>query len=147
MADIIIRKAASADIPQLLELYKELQPHDPPIDTGMAITIFEKTANHGVIYFVADNGGLIVGSCYIAIIPNITKQCSPIGFIENVVIASEYQRRGIGSKLMDAAIEHAKENGCYKVTLQSGAKRVGAHKFYEAAGFDGNSKKAYEIRF
>ena len=31
--------------------------------------------------------------------------------------------------------------------LQSGVTRPEAHKFYESMGFDGNSKRAFEIRF
>ena len=145
--NIQIRKATNEDIPQLLELYAELQPHDPPINTDAAVAIFNQAANCGVTYFVADNDGKIVGTCYIAIIPNITRRCSPIGFIENVVTASAYRRHGIGRKLMNEATLYAKEQGCYKVTLQSGAKRTEAHKFYESVGFDGDSKRAFEIRF
>jgi len=145
--NIQIRKATNEDIPSLLKLYEELQPLDPPIYTDAAISTFEQAISRGVTYFVADNSGRIVGSCYIAIIPNITKQCSPIGFIENVVVISDCRRSGIGRKLMNAAIEYAKEQGCYKVTLQSGIKRAEAHKFYESIGFDGGSKRAFEIRF
>ena len=142
-----IRKAKSTDLPQILRLYAELQPLDQLIDASEAIAVFEKAITCGVVYFVADSGEQIVGSCYIAIIPNITRQCSPIGFIENVVVASDCQRRGIGRKLMNAAIEHAMKQGCYKVTLQSGTKRDDAHKFYKSIGFDGDSKRAFEMRF
>jgi len=145
--NILIRKATSEDIPQLLELYAELQPLDTPIETDAAISTFEQAISRGVTTFVADNSGRIVGSCTIAIIPNITRQCSPIGFIENVVTASDCRRCGFGRKLMNAAIEYAKEQGCYKCTLQSGIKRAEAHKFYESIGLDGNSKRAFEIRF
>jgi len=48
---------------------------------------------------------------------------------------------------MNIAIEYAKEQGRYKVTLQSGIKREEAHRFYESVGFDGNSKRAFEIKF
>jgi len=44
-----------ADIPQLLELYSELQPLDPPIDYNAAIVVWEQAVNSGVMYFVADN--------------------------------------------------------------------------------------------
>jgi len=142
-----VRKATKADIPQLLELYRELQPDDSPIGSAEATVVWEKATNNGVAYFIAENRGNIVASCYIAIIPNLTRQCSPIGFIENVVTAAEYRRLGIGRKLLKKAIEYAKAEGCYKVTLQSGIKRSEAHKFYESVGFDGNSKRAFEIRF
>jgi ribosomal protein S18 acetylase RimI-like enzyme len=144
---ITIRAAVKADIPQLLELYAQLNPLDEPVDANVAAAVFEQAVSNGVTYFVAGDGGRVVGTCYIAIIPNITRRCSPIGFIENVVTAAEYRRRGVGRKLMDAAVRYAKAQGCYKVTLQSGSTRTEAHKFYEAMGFNGDSKRAFEIRF
>ena len=48
---------------------------------------------------------------------------------------------------MQKAMEYAKESNCYKVVIQSGTEREGAHKFYEKLGFDGNSEKAFEFKF
>ena len=142
----LIRKAEISDIPQILDLYAQLQPLDSLIDESKARFVFEQANNCGVTYFVAEVDGHIAGTCYIAIIPNITRQCSPIGFIENVVTSADFRRLGIGRKLMDLAVEFARECGCYKVTLQSGIKREKAHKFYESVGFDGDSKRGFEIR-
>jgi GNAT superfamily N-acetyltransferase len=147
IASIAIRIAAKADIPRLIELYAQLNPLDAPVDASLAAAVFEQAVSNGVIYFVADDGGRAVGTCYLAIIPNITRRCSPIGFIENVVTDAAYRRRGVGRRLIDAAVKRAKAQGCYKVMLQSGSKRAEAHKFYESIGFDGDSKRAFEIRF
>ena len=87
---INIRVANITDLPQILELYKKLQPQDPPIEFNAAISVWEEAVNSGVTYFVADHDGFIVATCYIAIIPNITRQCVPIGFIENIVTAADY---------------------------------------------------------
>jgi len=144
---IQVRTAVSGDVPRLLELYAELQPQDPPIAENAALDTFERAVRQGCTYFVAEENGYVVGTCYVAIIPNITRLCAPIGFLENVVVATPCRRRGIGRMLMDAAIEHARVCGCYKITLQSGVKRDGAHRFYEAAGFDGGLKRTFEIRF
>ena len=146
-SEISIRKAVKADIPQLLELYKELQPLDPPVGVDEATATWEQAVNRGVMYFVAESKGRIVASCYIAIIPSITRKCAPIGFIENIITAADCRRLGIGRRLIETAVDYAKSQGCYKVTLQSGIKRAEAHKFYESAGFDGDSKRALEIRF
>ena len=145
--EITIREAVQADLPRILELYRELQPQDPPVDVGKANSVWAQAVNNGVTYFVAECDGIIAATCYVAIIPNITRDCSPIGFIENVVTAGAYRRRGIGRKLLETAVEYAKAQGCYKATLQSGIKRSEAHMFYESIGFDGNSKRAFEIRF
>ena len=44
------------------------------------------------------------------------------------------------------AVEFAKERDCYKAILQSGKSRTGAHQFYENKGFNGGSKKAFDMR-
>ena len=81
-----------------------------------------------------------------ALIPNLTRGGKSNGFIENVITDEEYRRRGIGKKLIKMAVEYGKENNCYKIVLLSGAKRKEAHLFYEACGFDGNSKRGFEKR-
>jgi len=146
-SEIIVRTATKDDIPQLLELYRELQPDDPPIDENAAATVWDEALNSGVVYFVAECNGSIAASCCIAIIPNMTRQCSPIGYIENVITAAEYRRCGVGRQLLETAVDYAKTLGCYKVVLQSSIKRTQAHEFYESIGFDGDSKRAFEIRF
>ena len=144
---VTIRKAEKADLPQIFALYRELQPDDPPTNEDLAIAVWEQALNSGVTYFVAESDCAIVATCYIAVIPNITRQCAPIGFIENVITSAPYRRYGIGKKLLETVVEYAKAQGCYKVTLQSNIKRTEAHEFYESIGFDGNSKRAFEIRF
>jgi GNAT superfamily N-acetyltransferase len=64
-----------------------------------------------------------------------------------VVTDSRHRRKGIGRTVLNMAIGYAAQENCYKVVLQSSIKRKDAHAFYERIGFDGNSKKAFEIRF
>ena len=69
-----IRKAEKVDLPQIFALYRELQPDDPPINEDLATVVWEQAVNNGVTYFVAESEGTNVATCYIAIIPNITRQ-------------------------------------------------------------------------
>ena len=48
--------------------------------------------------------------------------------------------------MIGMAVGFAKERHCYKVILQSGKARTEAHRFYERIGFDGESKKAFDMR-
>ena len=41
------------------------------------------------------------------------------------------------------ALQYAWDNGCYKVMLQTGSKRVSTHNFYKSCGFDGEEKFGY----
>lgn len=131
----------------ILALYKQLDLGEKPIGINEANRIWEKAEQQGIKYFVATDGDKVVSSLYIALIPNLTRCGRSNGFIENVVTDAQYRRKGIGKKLMEIAIEYAKENNCYKVVLLSSVKRKEAHLFYEKCGFDENSKQGYEIRF
>jgi len=138
------------DIADILELYKQLietADFSANIDLEHANKTWEEIENNNIKYFLAEDNGKIIGLCYICIIPNLTYNGKPIGYIENVIVDKNYRKKGIGRKIMEMAIEYAKENNCYKAVLQSGAKRTEAHKFYEKIGFNGESKKAYELRF
>ena len=73
-------------------------------------------------------------------------QTFSICFIENVVTDREYRNLGLASKVIDMAIEFAKDHHCYKVILQSSIARTEAHQFYKSKGFNGESKKAFDMR-
>jgi GNAT superfamily N-acetyltransferase len=139
--------AGSKHLPMILKLYKQLLPEENPIDIILANTIWEEIENNKIKYFIAMDKNKIVSSCYLAIIPNLTRNGKSNGFIENVITDEKYRRRGIGKKLIEMAIEYGKQNNCYKIILQSSYKRKENHIFYEKCGFDGDSKKAFEIRF
>lgn len=134
------------ELSSLLELYKQLNPKDEALNEIAAINIWENINKQNVKYFIAKDNEKIIASCYICIIPNLTRGGKSIGFIENVITDTNYRRKGIGKKLIENAVKFAKEQNCYKVLLQSGKERTDAHEFYESLGFDGESKKAFELR-
>ena len=139
--------AKKEHLPMILELYKQLIPEENPIDIIVANKIWEKIENNGIKYFIAIENDKIISSCYFAIIPNLTRNGKSNGFIENVITDEKYRKKGIGKKIIEMAIEYGKQNNCYKIILQSSYKRKENHIFYEKCGFDGNSKRAFEIRF
>ncbi|MDR2937641.1 MAG: GNAT family N-acetyltransferase [Prevotellaceae bacterium] len=135
------------ELPELLELYKQLNPNDDAASEAAAKNIWADIKRQNIQYFVARKDGKILASCYLCIIPNLTRGGSAIGFIENVITDAAHRRMGLGKNVMQNAIAHAKKQGCYKVVLQSGNNRAEAHEFYAALGFDGTSKKAFEMRW
>jgi len=134
------------ELPSLLELYKQLNPEDSVLTDDTVKNIWENIRNQNIKYFIAKENGNVISSCYICIIPNLTRGGKSIGYIENVITDINHRNRGIGKKIMQNAINFGKEQNCYKIVLQSGNKRTDAHKFYESIGFDGKSKMAYELR-
>lgn len=64
--------------------------------------------------------------------------------ILGLAVASEYRRLGLGTKLMQAVENWARETGVYHIRLNSGMTRKGAHDFYRRNGF---SDEKEQMRF
>jgi GNAT superfamily N-acetyltransferase len=133
-------------LPQILSLYRQLIPEEEPLSVGEAEKIWKEIEQANIKYFIATEDGKVIGSCYLAIIPNLTRQGRANGLIENVVTDQAHRRKGIGKKLIEMAMAYGEANNCYKIVLQSSVKRQGSHVFYEKCGLDGNSKRAFEKR-
>jgi ribosomal-protein-alanine N-acetyltransferase len=55
--------------------------------------------------------------------------------ILNLVVSAGWRRRGIGSRLMEAALEGAKASGAVRVFLEVRESNEGAQAFYSRLGF------------
>jgi len=93
-------------------------------------------SNQNHVIMVADLDGQIVGSITLLIEPKFIHQGGLVGHIEDVVVRSELQGKGIGEQLVNAALEHAKNHGCYKTILDCDDN---VKPFYEKIGFKRNS--------
>jgi ribosomal protein S18 acetylase RimI-like enzyme len=143
----MIRKAKKNDLKDILLLYQQLFPGED----YSSVETFSKTwsrivSDDKISCFIAYNGDFPVASCLIIIIPNLTRNQRPYALIENVITHKNYRKRGFGKAAMKKAIEYAIKENCYKIMLLSSSERRGAHKFYERIGFDGNSKKGFQLR-
>lgn len=141
------RRLTGADLTSLLELYRQLDEDDDQSTPEQSEKVWMQIENDpNIQYFGAIDNGKVVSTCYAVYIPNLTRGNRGICFIENVVTDKEYRKRGLASKVIDMAVEFAKEHHCYKAILQSGITRTEAHQFYENKGFSGSSKKAFDMR-
>lgn len=85
---------------------------------------------------VACYGEEIVGVQQITFTPYITYQGGWRATIEGVRTASSERGKGIGSMLIQWAIQRAKERGCHMVQLTTDKNRPEALHFYEKLGFN-----------
>ena len=138
------RVATATDFPEIMKLYRQLQPGDPVLTNGRdRATFAEILADDRLHLFVLDDGGIIKATCYLNIIPNITRSASPYGIVENVVTDEDCRGAGLGKRIVRHALEAAWSCGCYKVMLQTGSKRASTHAFYRSCGFSGDDKQAF----
>ena len=80
--------------------------------------------------------GEILGSLFGIVFEDICGDCRPILLIENVAVLEKFQGLGIGKLMFNEIERWGKEMDCHYEMLVSGMNRVGAHKFYEAIGFE-----------
>ena len=143
-----LRELNEKDLESLIKLYEQLDDANGNFTAEDARKIWktEIEGNKKIKYYGAVENGKVISTCYCLIIPNLTRLGSSIAFVENVVTDSKYRGQGLGRKVMEMAIEFARENNCYKVILQSASFRKEAHQFYKNLGFDGESKKAFIMK-
>lgn len=105
--------------------------------------ILASEANDVLVY---EFEGEVVSTCYLNVVPNLTRELRPYAVIENVVTHPDHRKSGYGTALLEAAMSRAKKKGCYKVMLMTGSKRESTHRFYEKAGLLPGLKTAFLAR-
>ena len=86
-----------------------------------------------------------VGRCRLFIKPNEERN-ELFGAIENVFVYPGHRSKGIGGKVVRAAIAKAKQLGCYKLCLTARENKPELHKWYESLGFK-NHGRSFRIDF
>ena len=97
--------------------------------------------NHYVI--VGKEDDMIISSCVLIIVPNLTHGQLPYAFIENVITDVNHRNKGYASQILNYARDIAKEKHCYKIMLMTGSKRESTLNFYKKAGYNCQDKTAF----
>ncbi|MGZ2381302.1 N-acetyltransferase family protein [Rhizobium brockwellii] len=144
--DFIIRAAARSDLPDLMTLYRHLNPTDPVLDEALAEERFSDIlAQPGMTVFIGYAGDVAAATVTSVVVPNLTRSGAPYGLIENVVTHADHRKRGYAGAVIHHAIADAWNAGCYKVMLLTGSKNPATLRFYENCGFV-QDKTGYQIR-
>jgi len=125
-----------------LGLLYELGRPKPETDSDVEvfrILVKKQISDSRKSILVAENDDVnVVGMMSLIFLPRLN-QNGPELYIPEIIVTEKYQKKGIGTQLMEACIILAKENQCYKIRLESGNLRKEAHQFYKNLGFESNS--------
>ena len=133
------RPAQHADLPAIMALLS-----DDPLGARREGNEFEAAyhaafiaiqAQSGNTLIVAEQQEQVVAVLQLTLIPGLSRGGMLRAQIESVRVSSLCRGQGIGRKLLDYAIDQARQAGCGMVQLTSDKQRHDALRFYESLGF------------
>ena len=117
---MIIRPGKKSDIPQVFDLIKELAEYEKALDK-VSNTV-EKLEEDGFgpnpVYelFVAEIENNIVGIALTYY--RFSTWRGKVMYLEDLIVKENMRRKGIGKKLFDMVLDHAKVTSCVGLSLQ-----------------------------
>ena len=91
------------------------------------------------VALVAEDDGEVVGFLDLELRQRLNYE-TPQAWVPDLVVAESHRSRGHGSALLARAVELAREQGCWSITLESANRRTDAHRFYLREGWTDAAK-------
>ncbi|MFD0056679.1 GNAT family N-acetyltransferase [Streptomyces sp. NPDC127168] len=139
MADLEIRRTTAADLPAVVAMLAD-DPlgaqRESPDDLDPYLAALERLdadPNQHVVVAVRDSR--VVGTLQLTIVPGLSRRGATRSIIEGVRIHADERGSGLGTQLIEWAIDESRRQGCRLVQLTSDKTRTDAHRFYERLGF------------
>ena len=146
MSDIIIRPAVESDISRLEDLLYQVHglhaegrsdlfiPGCKKYTADQLRELLSDTVNTPIFAAILD--GELVGYCFCVRQVQSAASMQKIStlYIDDLCVDKAFRGRGIGKVLYDYAVEYARENGYYNLTLNVWACNPSAQRFYEKCG-------------
>lgn len=142
----MIRAAKTSDLEDLAIIFSELHEFHVKIredifnvvDNDCLLEFLHESinANENII-FIEEENSTILGYVFLKIYDdeNEFKKFRKICKVEHLVVKKEYQKQGIGGKLLDYAKEYAIEQNCSTIELSVWSDNYNALDFYALNGF------------
>ncbi|MFF0435070.1 GNAT family N-acetyltransferase [Streptomyces sp. NPDC004327] len=139
MSELTIRPAERGDLPAVVAMLAD-DPlgarRESPDDLTPYTAAFDRLDGdphqHVVVAVRAEK---VVGTLQLTIVPGLSRRGMTRSIIEGVRIHADERGSGLGTRLIEWAVEESRTQGCGLVQLTSDVTRADAHRFYERLGF------------
>ena len=142
MAEIVVRPAQAGDARAMAEIFAAVAAErdgiatEPPVDIDERSALFARTAA-GSVVAVAD--GQIIGMLHV--------EASRHGFGEfGMLVDRGWRGRGVGSALVQAAVDRARSQGLHKLCLEVFTHNTAAIALYRKCGFTEEGRRVRQYR-
>lgn len=133
-----IRAATKEDASGITALYRELM-QDPAISV-LPEQVQSVADDNNTSLLVCDDGEGIVATALVCLCRDVMYNNQPFTIVENLVVAENYKREGIGKSLMDYIETFSLQQHCSKIMLLTNSENRSARDFYTAMGYDPDEK-------
>lgn len=139
MGDLEIRAAVAEDVPAIVAMLAD-DPlgaqRESPDDLAPYLAALDRLiGDPNQHLMVAVREGRVVGTLQLSVIPGLSRRGSTRSIIEGVRVHADERGSGLGTRLIEWAIDASRRQGCQLVQLTSDKTRTDAHRFYERLGF------------
>ena len=135
---VVIRRMEVEDSEAVAALLPDLGYQAAPEELGRRLTALREWPDQEAFVAVRDQS--VVGLCQVQGVRLLAS--NGYAEVQALVVAAACQRDGVGSSLLEHAVQWSYARGYPRVRLRSGAHREEAHRFYAACGFT-RSKASY----
>jgi glucosamine-phosphate N-acetyltransferase len=136
---ISIRPSRIEDFDAVVSLLRQLWPDKPLNPASLRIIFDSALVSDTKAYLCAIDGKCVIGFGSLTIKNNLWPE-GHLGYIDELVVDSEYRNKGVGTQLLEQLVVLARQKGCCRIELDSAFYRKESHHFYEQHGFE---KRAY----
>ncbi|MFE0487808.1 GNAT family N-acetyltransferase [Streptomyces griseoaurantiacus] len=139
MGDLEIRPATEDDVPAIVDMLADdplgAARESPDALSPYLAALKRLSGDPHQHLVVAVQDGRVVGTLQLTLIPGLSRKGATRSIIEAVRIHADARGGGLGSRLIEWAVDQSRREGCQLVQLTSDASRTDAHRFYERLGF------------
>ncbi|MFC7906687.1 N-acetyltransferase family protein [Streptomyces nigra] len=139
MGDLEIRPAVAEDVPAIVGMLADdplgAQRESPDDLTPYLAALERLQGDPHQHVVVAVREGRVVGTLQLTIVPGLSRRGATRSIIEGVRIHADERRSGLGTRLIEWAVDESRRQECHLVQLTSDKTRTDAHRFYERLGF------------
>ena len=137
---ITIRTAKPSDIPELVDLLKELFSIEADFDfdpekqaCGLNLLLNSEKDCILVAEWLSDNR--VLGMCTAQTLIS-TAEGGAVGLLEDLIVTADFRHQGMGAKLLAGAVNWAECRGLKRLQLLADKNNQAALSFYEKQGWE-----------
>ena len=142
VTSVCIRKANSSDVEAIVRLSNAGGPDGKPrlelpdLLPDSYIRTFELiSADPNHLLMVAELDRRVIGTFHMTFLYYLAGAGRPDAQIEAIHVAASHRRQGLGTKMLQWAIQEARRRECRRIQLTTDKRRAEAHAFYRKLGF------------